>query len=177
SNLDAYVNHNNGTLRDLTADIIRTSLANVRKRGGNTNVIVTGYDTYAKIQGIFENQARYLPGWGETTIQVGIQGVKTALGTGVGIKVASIYGIPLIQAVDTPDDGSGSIQRIYLLDTTDPEGNGVGRLNIALTMPPSYIEGRNPLYLNQFVIKGAYALMGDVVAYHLHGQGKIRDLQ
>jgi len=173
---DAYVNHNNGTLRSLTDELIRTSLQEIRENGGNTTVIITGYDTYAEIQGLYMNYLRYNP-MGETQIQLGLNGIQTAKGIDAGLKVASLYGIPLITAVDTPTEpSSGSLSRIYMLDTSNPEGFSSPRLGISILRPTEYFEARDPLLLNKFVIKGAYRTVGEITCRFFKAQGKIRDL-
>ena len=170
---DAYVNHNNGTPRDLTDELIRDSIQDVRTNGGNTTVMITGYDTYAKLQGLYMNYLRYNP-MSETQVQFGINGIQTANGIDAGVKVASLYGIPLITAVDTPKD---TISRIYMLDTSDTEGYGYPRLGVQVLRPTEYYETRDFLLLNKFVVKGAYRTMGEVSARFFKAQGKIRDLQ
>jgi len=112
----------------------------------------------------------------ETKAQFGVNGVQTAAGLEAGIQIASLYGIPVIQSVDTPNDGSGSISRMYFLDCSDPEGYGFPRLGISVLRPVEYFESRDYVLLNKFVIRGAYRFVGEVVARFLYGQGKLRDI-
>ena len=171
---DAYVNLNTGTgNRDLTDELIRTTLMNVRANGGNPTVILTGYDTYAKLQGLYMNFIRYLP-MSETQVTFGLNGIQTAQGSDVGLRVAALYGIPLISAVDCPKDG---ISRIYVLDTSDPEGFGLPRFAISVLRPVEYFEARDFVLLNKFVIKGVYRFVGETICRFFKAQGKIRDLQ
>jgi len=172
---NAQVLHNSGTLRDLTDELIRELLNECKKAGANTNVILTGPDTYAKIQGIYMNFIRYLP-MSETKVQFGINGIQSAEGLDAGIRVAALYGLPLIRSVDVPKDGDG-IHRIYALDTSDPEGYGLPRMAISVLRPVEYFETRDFLLLNKFVIKGAYRIVGELVCRTLPYQGKLRDLQ
>ncbi|MEM0478286.1 MAG: hypothetical protein QXN77_07805 [Candidatus Caldarchaeum sp.] len=172
---NSYVD-DSATLRPLTHDMILNALMNTRKRGGMTNVIVTGYETYAAMQGMYMTFVRYLP-MGETQIQVGVSGIQSARGLDAGIHVASLLGIPLIQSVDTAvGTGSGELPYIYFLDTSDPEGYGMSRLGISLLRPVEYFETREFPLLNKFVVKGVYRIVGQTVGRHLPGQGKIRDI-
>lgn len=165
------------TLRTLTHEMILNALANTRKRGGNTNVIVTGYDTFAYLQNMYMTFIRYLP-MGETQVEFGVGGIRTARGIDAGIKVASLVGIPLVQSIDTPSGGgSGELQYIYFLDTTDVEGYGMPRLGLSLLRPVEYFETREFPLLNKFVTKGVYRIVGQTVGRHLPGQGKIRDIR
>lgn len=172
---DAVVSHNGGTLRDLTDDLIRDILVETRKKGANTNVFLTGYDTYAKIQELYTTFVRYND-VGSASVKMGINGIETASGSEVGMHVATLYGIPLIQAVDTPADTNG-IQRIYALDITDSEGYGLPRFGMSVLRPVEYFETREFLLLNKYVIKGAYRFIGETVCRGIAYQGKIRDLQ
>ena len=172
---DAVVLHNNGSLRSLTDDLIRELIAKTTTKGAHPTFYLTGYDTYAAINGLYMTFTRYMP-MSETAVQFGVEGVKTASGADVGIKVAALYGIPIIQAVDTPAD-DGGLQRIYLLDTSDYEGNGLPRLAISVVRPIEYFETRDYPLLNKFVIKGVYRFVGETIARGLAYQGKIRDIQ
>ena len=171
---NAYVD-DSSSLRSLTDELIRDVLMHCRERGANTNVILTGYDTYATLLGLYTTFIRYSP-MSETKAQFGVNGVQTAAGLEAGIQIASLYGIPVIQSVDTPNDGDGSISRIYFLDTSDPEGYGFPRLGISVLRPVEYFESRDYVLLNKFVIRGAYRFVGEVVARFLYGQGKLRDI-
>lgn len=164
------------TGQDLTDDLIRQTLAEARKRGANTNLIITGYDTYAKIQGLYMNFIRYVP-LAETRVKFGVNGIETATGMDVGINVSALYGIPVIQAVDTPSEGSGFVSRIYMLDTTDTEGYGVPRLGISVLRPVEYFETRDYALLQKFAVRGVYRFAGEVTARYMYGQAKIRDLR
>lgn len=169
---DAVVLHNEGTNRELTDELIRLLLVKAREKGANTNVLLTGYDTYAKIQGIYMTFVRYVD-IGTTKVQLGVNGVQTVSGGEVGIQVATLYGLPLLQSVDTPSDG---IQRLYALDLTDWEGYGLPRGGMSILRPVEYFETREYLLLNKYVIKGAYRIVGETVFRGIAFQGKVRDI-
>jgi len=169
---NAYVNDSTSN-RDLTDDLIRTLLQNTRSRGANTNVLLTGYDTYATMLGLYMTFVRYSP-MSETKAQFGVNGIQTAAGLEAGVQVASLYGIPVVQSVDCPADG---ISRIYAIDCSDPEGYGFPRMSISVLRPVEYFESRDYVLLNKFVVRGVYRFVGEVTARFLYGQGKLRDLQ
>lgn len=179
SALDAYVDFStDGTLRTLTDAMIRNAIQKARARGGNPTVVLTGYDTFAAIQGLYMTFIRYLP-MSEAQITFTMNGVSTAEGSNVGLKVSALYGLPLITSVDVPSDSSGGtagLQRIYILDTSDVEGYGVPRAGLSVLRPIEYFEGRDIVYLGKSVIRGVYRFVGDTVFRHLAGQAKIRDI-
>ena len=154
------------------ADILN-AIVNTRKNGGNTNVILTGYDTYADIQNLYMTFVRYIGGWGETEVQFGIEGIKTAKGVDAGIQVASLYGIPLIPSVNFEANANGK-ENVYLLDTTDEANES--RLAFGIARPTEYYETADPFINNAFKVRGLYRTIGEVIAKNLHGQGKIYNL-
>lgn len=166
----------------LSDTVLREQLASARKNGGNTNVFVTGYDTYAKVLGMYTNFMRYMP-ISDTKVSFGINGVQSANGLDVGFNVSALFGIPLVTAVDVPGevDSSGNavttrINRIYGLDLTDTEGYGLPRIAMTLLRPVEYFETRDYALLNKFAVKGVYRMVGELVARNYVGQFKIRDI-
>jgi len=161
----------------LTTDLILDALAEVWERGGRPNVMLTGAKTYAYLLSMYETLTRYA----KTEMRYArgsVNGVQTPEGVDVGMKVMSIFGIPIITAVDTPVDRSSSngLNRLYILDTSDPEGNGYPRLAISVAEPPRYYEIDNPLVNNKTTTRGIYTFFGEVVARNLRVQAKIRDI-
>jgi len=178
---DAVVDHNSGTDRNLTADLIRDTLATLETNGARTNVILTGNDTKYKIFGLFENQVRY-PGvlqQGQVA-QIGINGVQTDAGITAGARVATLWGIPIFTSQAVAQD---TISRIYLLDTTENEETGVPRLFIALLYPTMYFESGmsaanpDPFAVDRTGTEGMYYTAGELICTFFKAQGSIRDLQ
>jgi hypothetical protein len=172
---NAYVNDASAT-RDLTDSLIRTLLQNTRTRGGNTNVLLTGYDTYATLLGLYMSFVRYSP-MSETKAQFGVNGIQTAAGLETGINIASLYNIPIVQSVDCPIGVAGSLSNIYALDTSDPEGYGFPRLGLSVLRPVEYFESRDYVLLNKFIVRGVYRVVGQTVCRNMYGQGKLRDIK
>lgn len=171
---DAVVLHNSGTDRVLTDDLIRQLLAQIRQASGSEpDVFITGHDTYAEIQKIYSTYVRYNE-VGTAKVSVGVNGVKSAEGTPIGLNVPTLYGIPIITSKDTPVDG---ISRIFALNISDPEGFGVPRLGIMVAKPTQYFEARDPFVVEKFSIKGMYRTMGEIICRHFKSQGKLRDLK
>ena len=122
--------------------------------------------------------------YGEALVQVDVNGIQTFKGTGVGIHVDSIYGIPFIPSKDAPSDSgdSAEIGRLFALDTSDAEGYGYPRIGIQIAIPTEYYEATRrsagyPFINNAFVEKGVFRTMGETVCRHFKSQGKIRDIK
>jgi len=178
---DAVVDHNSGTDRDLTDKIIRDTLASIEGNGGRTNIIVTGNDTKYRIFGIYDTQVRYQGVLKKNEmIRVGINGVETEEGLNVGMRVATLYGIPLFSSQAVEQD---TISRIYLLDTTVNEETGIPRLGIALLYPTLYFESGmsasnpDPFAIGRFGTQGVFYTAGELICTFFKAQGSIRDLK
>ena len=122
--------------------------------------------------------------YGEALVQIDVNGIQTFKGTGVGIHVDSIYGVPFIPTKDAPSRASDTTEvgRLIALDTSDAEGYGYPRIGIQIAIPTEYYEAtrRSPGYpfINAaFVEKGLFRTMGETVCRHFKSQGKIRDIK
>jgi hypothetical protein len=174
---DAYVNHNSGTDRALTDLLIRTMLQNCKTYGGNTSVILTGLDTYADVQGLYESYGRYNP-VSDSKVSFDVNGIQTAEGLAIGIQVPSLYGKPLVTTKNAPQDTKS---RMFFLDTSDPEQSGMPRLGIMVMQPTAYYEtgmrAGNPFSVDSFTNQGLYTTVAEIVCRQIVGQGKLRDLK
>ena len=175
---DAYVDHNSGTDRDVTDAIIRDGLNSVAENGGNTSVMVTGHDTYSDIVGLYSDQVRYQSVKQEGSFKMGVNGIQTEDGIGTGINIATIYGVPLLKSKDVTQD---TTSRIYLLDTTDPEGAGEARISLSGGKPTQYfesgIDAEGPFATDKFTTTGLYRTLAEIKSPGITFQGKIRDLK
>jgi len=174
-----------GTNGVLTDDTLRTFLRKIRIAAGkDPNVFLGSHEVYSEIQGLYMPSVRIPNPYGEALVQVDVNGIQTFKGTGVGIHVDSIYGIPFIPSKDAPSNSADSaeIGRLFALDTSDAEGYGYPRIGIQIAIPTEYYEAtrRTPAYPfvnNAFVEKGVYRTMGETVCRHFKSQGKIRDIK
>ncbi len=173
---DSVVSHNSGTDRALSDSLIKTLIYDVKENGGNTTVINTGYDTARTAIGLYSDQVRYNV-IGEAQVQVGVNGIQTEAGIDVGIRIATIYQIPMIESKDMIKD---TISRMYFMDTSDPEGSGKPRLSLEISHPTQYfqagIDDNSPFTIDKFTTKGMYRTNGEIRCTYLAGQGKLRDL-
>jgi hypothetical protein len=172
-----------GTDGVLTDDTLRTFLRKIRVAAGkDPNVFLGSHEVYSEIQGLYMPSVRVANPYGESLVQIDVNGIQTFKGTGVGIHVDSIYGVPFIPSKDAPSYGSTEVGRLFALDTSDAEGYGYPRIGIQVAIPTEYYEAtrRTPAYPfvnNAFVEKGVYRTMGETVCRHFKSQGKIRDIK
>jgi len=174
-----------GTNGILTDDTLRTFLRKIRINAGkDPNVFLGSHEVYSEIQGLYMPSVRIANPYGEALVQVDVNGIQTFKGTGVGIHVDSVYGVPFIPTKDAPSNVSDSseVGRLFALDTSDAEGYGYPRLGIMVSIPTEYYEAtrRSPGYPfinNAFVEKGVFRTMGETVCRSFIAQGKIRDIK
>ena len=156
---------------------MRTMIYDIKEDGGNTTVINTGYDTARAAIALYSDQVRYNV-LGEAKVQVGVNGIQTENGIDVGIRISTIYQIPLIEAKDTTKD---TLSRMYFLDTSDPEGSGKPILSLDISHPTQYfqagIDDNSPFVIDKFTTKGLYRTNGEIRSTTLQAQGKIRDIK
>jgi len=171
-----------GTRGILTDDTLRTHLRDIRIAAGkDPNVFLGSHEAYSEIQGLYMPSVRIPNPYGEALVQIDVNGIQTFKGTGVGIHVDSVYGVPYIPTKDAPQNNAAEIGRIFSLDTSDAEGYGYPRIGIQIAIPTEYYEAtrRSPGYpfINAaFVEKGIFRTMGETVCRHFPSQGKIRDI-
>ena len=188
TNFDCTVESASGTIGTngvLTDDTLRSFLRKIRIAAGkDPNVFLGSHEVYSEIQGLYMPSVRIPNPYGEALVQIDVNGIQTFKGTGVGIHVDSIYGIPFIPSKDAPSNSADSseIGRLFALDTSDAEGYGYPRIGISIAIPTEYYEAtrRSPAYPfvnNAFVEKGVFRTKGETVCRHFKSQGKIRDIK
>jgi len=178
---DAQIDHNSDVNRILTDKILRTMIrSTLPNAGANTTLGLTGNDTLSEIESLYQTQARYNrnDALGSSDVQLTINGIQTAKGINVGFKVTSVYNIPFFTSKNTVQDG---ISRIYLLDTSNPEGFSKPRLGIDVAKPTQYFEaGMNmgtPFPIDRLGNEGMFRTMAELKCKFFAAQAKIRDLQ
>ena len=161
----------------ITDATLRKTIQGVRTNGANTNIMVTGYNTYASVQGLYQTYVRYFP-MSETLVSFDYNGIQTGEGVIGGVQVATIYGIPLLTAVNTPSSQGNGFENIYLLDSTDTENYGYGRLGVQMLQPTTYNETdeQMQLLLQSLTYEGMYVTIGEMITRFFGAQAKIRDI-
>lgn len=183
---DAQVSHASGTNRILTDALIRAMLIDtIPKAGGTTTYGLTRNDTMSEIISLYDTQVRYNrnDALGTADAQITINGIQTKKGIGVGIKVTTIYNIPLFNSKNVIGEGSGgtAIGNIYFLDTSNSEGYSKPRLALDVAKPTQYFEAGmnqgNPHAIDRLGNEGMFRTMLELKCRFFAAQGKIRDLK
>jgi len=163
---DAYVDHNSGTARTFTLDMLDSAITNIRTKGGTPKVILTGYDTLQRIQEALQAQQRFVNYQKVVPTYNGVKGVEGVEG---GFNVATYQGIPIIPSKDVKQD---TISRIYILDTD--------YLFFKVALPTMYFESgmskKDPFGINYIGDEGMFRTAGELIATRFNVHSKIRDL-
>jgi hypothetical protein len=178
---DAIVSHASGTDRTFDLSLIRDTLATLETKGAATNILLTGSDTKWRIIGQAESQVRYAGVVKQDEkIRVGVGGVSTEEGMNYGMRVATVYNVPMFVSQAVQKD---TLSRIYLLDTTVQDESAIPKLFIALLFPTIYFESgmsaadKNPYSIDYTGTKGMFYTAGELICTRLNNQGSIRDLK
>ena len=175
---DSVVSHNSGTDRNLTDSLIRTQIYDIKDNGGNTTVMLTGWDSHRVMIGLYSDQLRYNNIVSEANVTISVNGIETEEGLDVGMRISTVYSIPLLASKDVTKD---TISRIFFLDTSDPEGSGEARLSLSIGKPTRFFEAGvdrgTPFVIDKFTTQLLYETLGEIKCTRLDAQGKLRDLQ
>ena len=176
--LDAVVNFGSsyaaGDARLLTLSLLNSVIREVRENGGNTKVMLTGYDTVQAIGDLLQSQERFMDRREIVPTHNGVRGVS---GAEVGFRVATYYDIPIIPCKDmtkTSDTNvSNKLSDILLLDTD--------HLWLSVMKPTQYFEdgitNGNPFGVGKLGNQGMYRTIGETCCSFFKGQGKITNLK
>jgi hypothetical protein len=179
TDFDAVVNQDTSSNRSITEDLVRDLKSSIEDKSGETpDFILTGRDTRDELVNVFGDLTRYDGLVGTEKIQVSVNGIETAEGQDLGQEVAKVLGLPVITDSEVPKDG---ISRLYMLNTSDPMNRGRPNLGISVLKPTQYFEAgidvdQNPFSIGQFVNKGMYRTIGELMCLKFSAQGKLRDL-
>ena len=169
-NAPASVQMNAGVGRDLSLNLLDTSIQKIRANGGEPKLLLMGHDQYFKLERLLNSQQRYM---GQEEYQVGVGSERTFPGTRTGLVLATYMGIPILPDADiaksqTTTTGAPQGSMIYALDTDF--------LEIAIAQPTQYIENRDYFAANQLVVRGLLYTMGELRCRNFFVQAKIGNL-
>ena len=181
---DAYVDHNSGTLRQLTSDRVNTFIDNYVQNGSaeRENVmLVTGYNTARVMSDLKESQFR--ADALQAPSRESVNDAETRMGANFNAQISHWDSMPLIVAETVPSD---SLERIYALDPTPAQTGqgGEAKPKIALEnyrAPDVWRAGVdapvNPLATGEFKNEALFAMYHELVVRDFSAMGKLRDVE
>jgi hypothetical protein len=173
-----------GTADVLTDAVLRNVLADVRIAGGKEpTVMIGGQDTYSEVQSIYMNAYRIQNTSDlRTEFSVGVNGVDTFTGTGAGLHISTIYGLPFIPSKDTTQSAEGSVDDLFILNTSaDKNAPNKPLVGIQVLKPIVYYEAGKrqqgyPFINDSFNDRALYNMLAETTCRNFKAQAKIRDI-
>lgn len=164
----------------LTDALLRDTLANIRIAGGKEpTFMVGGQDTYSEVQSIYMNAYRIQNTADlRSEFNVSVNGIQTFTGTGVGLHISTVYGLPFIPTKDAPKE-SGDVGDLYILNTSAEKNSPMKpMLGLQILKPIVYYEASKriqgwPFTVGSFNDKGMYESLAELTCTNFKGQGKI----
>lgn len=184
---DSYVTSPSGTIGTadvLTDSVIRNALANVRIAAGKEpTVMIGGQDTYSEVQSIYMNAYRIQNTADlRTEFSVSVNGVESFTGTGAGLHISTVYGLPFIPSKDTPTSAEGSVGDLFILNTSADKNNpNKPLLGIQTLKPIVYYEAGKrqqgyPFINEAFTDRAMYNMLAETGCTNFKAHAKIRDI-
>jgi len=183
---DAYVDHNSGTLRQLTGDRINTFVDNYVQNGSaeRENVmLVTGYNTARVMSDLRDSQFR--ADALQAPSRESVNDAESRLGANFNAQISHWDSMPVIVAETVPTDNSG-LERIYAMDPT-PAQTGQGqdarpKISIENYRAPDVWRAGvdapvNPLATGEFKNEALFAMYHELVVRDFSAMGKLREIE
>lgn len=160
------------TLRHLSTGILDKNIDDIRRQGGEPDLMITGIEQITRIGTILQANQHFI---GEGTFQIKQGGEGTLVGYPTGFQVATYKGIPLFydfdvaSSIQAPANGDGTRGgHVYTLDTRFVE--------IPVLFTTQYLESRDYLQNNMLGVKGIFLTALNLRVLDFAKQGKIVDL-
>jgi hypothetical protein len=148
----AFVSYNAGVARDLTLPLVDRCFQEIRQKGGEPKLCITGLDQYDNLNQLLQSQQRFMD---VTDYIVGAGDERTYPGTRGGFQLATYRGIPILPDPDMPVsvNTAGVVQGsdFMVLDTDYHE--------IGVMYPTQYVENRDYFAANALVLRGMFITM------------------
>jgi hypothetical protein len=161
--------YNAGVGRDLTLALVDNAITSVRQNGGEPKLIITGLDTYDKMNQLLQTQQRFMD---VSDYIVGVGDERTYPGTRAGFQLSTYRGVPILPDPDTAKSLSSTpavlASNLYVLDTDYME--------IAVMYPTQYVENRDYFSAGKLVLRGMFVTMMEMRCLRPDVQAAVKDI-
>lgn len=184
---DSFVTSPSGTIGTsdvLTDAVLRDTLARVRIAGGKEpTLMIGGQDTYAEVQSVYMNAYRIQNTADlRSEFNVTVNGINTFTGTGVGLHISTVYGLPYIPSKDVFAD-TDEVGDLFILNTSaDKNSPNKPLLGLQVLKPVLYYEASKrqqgwPFINGAFKDRALYEMLAQTTCRNFKAQAKIRDIK
>lgn len=165
----------------MTNTLFTDTLSTLRTNSGKEpTLLVGGQDTYSELQKTYFNAYR-IQNTNDirSEFNVSVNGIDTFTGTGVGLHISTLYGLPFIPTKDSPGSSTTNAGDLYILNTSaDKMAPTKPLLGIQVLKPILYYEASKrqqgwPYISDGFIDKALYEMLAETTCRNFKAQGKI----
>ena len=169
----SYVVDNDSVLQYLETELLDEAIRKVRERGGEPDVIVSGFDQLDRVDQLLQGQRRYMP---EATFQVKRGGEATLPGFQAGFQLSSYRGIPWFPDIDV-STSYGNYAAGFTTGGSNCLVLDTRWLEVAVASMTRYFESRDYLQNDMLGIKAMFFTYLELRCLDVMKQAKITDLK
>ena len=170
----AYVVDNSGVLQYLETELLDEAIRKVRERGGEPDVIVSGFDQLDRVDQLLQGQRRYMP---EATFQVKRGGEATLPGFQAGFQLSTYRGIPWFPDIDVAMSYGNYASHNFTLGGSNCLVLDTRWLEVGVASMTRYFESRDYLQNSTLGIKAMFFTYLELRCLDVMKQSKITDLK
>lgn len=165
----------------ITNSKITDTLSDIRIAGGKEpTLLVGGQNTYSEVQKTYFNAYRIQNTSDlRSEFNATVNGIDTFTGTGVGLHISTVYGLPFIPTKDSPGTSSTTAGDLFILNTSaDKNAPNKPLLGMQILKPILYYEASKrqqgwPFIVDAFVDRAIYEMLAETTCRNFKAQGKI----
>lgn len=169
----------------ITNSIITDTLADIRIAGGKEpTLLVGGQDTYSEVQKTYFNAYRIQNTSDlRSEFNVSVNGIDTFTGTGAGLHISTVYGLPYIPTKDSPGSTTTNAGDLFILNTSaDKNAPNKPMLGIQTLKPILYYEASKrqqgwPFIVDAFKDRAIYEMLAETTCRNFKTQGKLINIK
>lgn len=170
----AYVVDNSGVLQYLETELLDEAIRKVRERGGEPDIIVSGFDQLDRVDQLLQGQRRYMP---EATFQVKRGGEATLPGFQAGFQLSTYRGIPWFPDIDVASSYGNFASHDFTLGGSNVLVLDTRWLEVAVASMTRYFESRDYLQNDMLGIKAMFFTYLELRCLDVMKQAKVTDLK
>ena len=169
----------------ITNSVITDILADIRIAGGKEpTLFVGGQDTYSEVQKTYFNAYRIQNTSDlRSEFNVTVNGIDTFTGTGAGLHISTVYGLPYIPTKDSPGSSTTNAGDLFILNTSaDKNAPNKPMLGLQVLKPILYYEASKrqqgwPFIVDAFKDRAIYEMLAECTCRNFKTQGKLVNIQ
>lgn len=169
----------------ITNSIITDTLSDIRIAGGKEpTLLVGGQDTYSEVQKTYFNAYRINNTSDlRSEFNVSVNGIDTFTGTGAGLHISTLYGLPYIPTKDSPGSSATNAGDLFILNTAaDKNAPNKPMLGIQVLKPILYYEASKrqqgwPFIVDAFKDRALYEMLAETTCRNFKTQGKLINIK